>query len=161
MEQNNKPIKTCLSIDCLCRKGEECRAGENKENWKKEFYKRFVYVPESELHPSGRIGLSPYEIKGTVGDIESFIYDLIAKEKRKAFQEGYEQGKQAEREHWINQPANQHDERIREEERQFILNILDGIDMADEEMGNKGGGTKAIRLALKSRIINNSHKAEE
>ena len=38
-------------------------------------------------------------------------------------------------------------------ERQFILNILDGIDIADEEMGNNGGGTKAIRLALKSRII--------
>ena len=38
-------------------------------------------------------------------------------------------------------------------ERQFILNILDGIDIADEEMGNNGGETKAIRLALKSRII--------
>ena len=38
-------------------------------------------------------------------------------------------------------------------ERQFILNILDGIDIADEEMGNNGGGTKAIRSALKSRII--------
>ena len=41
----------------------------------------------------------------------------------------------------------------RREERQFILNILDGIDIADEEMGNKGGGTKAIRHALESRII--------
>ena len=38
-------------------------------------------------------------------------------------------------------------------ERQFIINILDGIDIADEEMGNNGGGTKAIRFALKSRII--------
>ena len=44
-------------------------------------------------------------------------------------------------------------ERAVEAERQFILNILDGIDIADEEMGNNGGGTKAIRLALKSRII--------
>lgn len=41
----------------------------------------------------------------------------------------------------------------RREERQFILNILDGIDKADEEMGNRGGGTKAIRHALESRII--------
>lgn len=41
----------------------------------------------------------------------------------------------------------------REEERQFILNILDGVDKADKEIGNKGGGTKAIRLALKNRII--------
>jgi len=39
------------------------------------------------------------------------------------------------------------------EERQFILNILDGIDTADKQMGNKSGGTEAIRLALKSRII--------
>ncbi len=37
------------------------------------------------------------------------------------------------------------------ETRQFILNILDGIDIADKEMGNTGGGTKAIRLALLSR----------
>lgn len=41
-----------------------------------------------------------------------------------------------------------------EEERQFILNILDGVDIADEQMGNKGGGTKAIRFALQNRIIN-------
>lgn len=44
-----------------------------------------------------------------------------------------------------------------EDERQFILNILDGIDIADKETGNVGGGTKAIRLALQialqSRII--------
>jgi len=40
-----------------------------------------------------------------------------------------------------------------EEERQFILNILDGIDEADRQMGNKNGGTKAIRLALSARII--------
>lgn len=37
-------------------------------------------------------------------------------------------------------------------ERQFILNVLDGIDQADKEMGNMGGGTKAIRLALSSRL---------
>ena len=41
----------------------------------------------------------------------------------------------------------------RKEERQFILNILDGIDEADRQMGNKGGGTEAIRFALKSRLI--------
>ena len=39
-----------------------------------------------------------------------------------------------------------------EEERQFILNVLDGIDIADEKMGNNGGGTKAIRFALQSRV---------
>lgn len=37
-------------------------------------------------------------------------------------------------------------------EKSFLLNVLDGIDIADEQMGNKGGGTKAIRFALQSRI---------
>ena len=41
----------------------------------------------------------------------------------------------------------------REEERQFILNILDGQDIADKQIGNKMGGTLAIREALKARII--------
>jgi len=39
------------------------------------------------------------------------------------------------------------------EYKQFILNVLKGIDVADKKMNNKGGGTKAIRLAIKSRII--------
>lgn len=38
-----------------------------------------------------------------------------------------------------------------EEYKQFILNILDGIDIADEQVGVTGG-TKAIRLAIQSRI---------
>lgn len=42
---------------------------------------------------------------------------------------------------------------IKTQERQFILNILDGIDKADEQAGNKGGGTLAIRHALQSRVI--------
>lgn len=41
----------------------------------------------------------------------------------------------------------------RKEERQFILNVLDGIDIADKEMGIVGG-TQAIRQALQSRIFN-------
>lgn len=43
-----------------------------------------------------------------------------------------------------------------QEERQFILNILDGVDIADKEMGNTGGGTRAIRHALQSRIIDDT-----
>ena len=42
-------------------------------------------------------------------------------------------------------------QRTREEEYQFVLNILDGIDIADEQMGINGG-TKAIRHALQSRM---------
>lgn len=40
----------------------------------------------------------------------------------------------------------------RKEERQFILNVLDGIDIADKQMGVVGG-TKAIRISLQNRII--------
>jgi len=43
-------------------------------------------------------------------------------------------------------------EKTLEEERQFILNILDGIDIADKEAGILGG-TKAIRFALESRVL--------
>lgn len=40
----------------------------------------------------------------------------------------------------------------KEEYKQFVLNILDGIDIADKELNN-GCGTKAIRFALQSRLI--------
>ena len=40
-----------------------------------------------------------------------------------------------------------------EEYKQFILNILKGVDIADKASGNKGGGTKAIRFTIKSRLI--------
>jgi hypothetical protein len=39
-----------------------------------------------------------------------------------------------------------------QEERAFILNVLDGIDIADREAGLKQS-TKAIRFALQSRSI--------
>ena len=38
-----------------------------------------------------------------------------------------------------------------EKEELFVLNTLDGVDVADYQMQNKGGGTQAIRFALKSR----------
>lgn len=40
---------------------------------------------------------------------------------------------------------------IVEEERAFILNILDGIDIADKQLGVVGG-TKSIRITLKTRV---------
>lgn len=54
---------------------------------------------------------------------------------------------------WLSQAKEEGRREGASEERQFILNILDGIDMADEQMGNKGGGTKAIRHALNSRSL--------
>ena len=38
------------------------------------------------------------------------------------------------------------------DERRFILNVLDGIDIADKKAGVIGG-TQAIRQALQSRVI--------
>jgi hypothetical protein len=43
--------------------------------------------------------------------------------------------------------------RSHEEERTFILNVLNGIDIANQEMGVADAGTLAIRSALKSRTI--------
>lgn len=38
------------------------------------------------------------------------------------------------------------------EERAFLMNILDGIDIADKSVNNRGGGTEAVRLLLKTRV---------
>ena len=40
---------------------------------------------------------------------------------------------------------------IMQEEYLFLCNILDGIDQADAQMQNTGGGTKAIRMAIHAR----------
>ena len=48
----------------------------------------------------------------------------------------------------INTAIADERKRAQEEYRQFILNLLDGIDIADGECG-----TKAIRHAIKSRLI--------
>lgn len=54
---------------------------------------------------------------------------------------------------FIQSILDKREEEVRKEERQFILNVLDGVDIADQQMGNVGGGTKAIRFALQSRTI--------
>ena len=63
---------------------------------------------------------------------------------------------------FISSQIKQAEERAREEEHQFFKNILDGIDMADKEMESGGepvyGGTKAIRFALSSRVINQNNE---
>lgn len=48
--------------------------------------------------------------------------------------------------------------KAREDEHQFFLNILNGIDQTDKEMGNEQGGTRAIRFALKSRYLGEDNK---
>ena len=53
---------------------------------------------------------------------------------------------------FIESLLEQQKKELLQQERQFILNILDGIDKADEIMGITGG-TQAIRQALQSRVI--------
>ena len=55
---------------------------------------------------------------------------------------------------WLERLKEEH-ERTFAEERQFILNILDGIDIADKAVGVIGG-TQAIRTALESRTLSTS-----
>ncbi len=84
-------------------------------------------------------------------EIKDFIRTLIKTEREKAFHAGVESCESIHpefnkvKDEWVKEGAA--------EERQFILNVLDGIDIADKEMGNTHGGTKAIRLALQSRYI--------
>ena len=115
----------------------------NTENWSEEFDEKFVdkegcqaghsTQPDCEYCKrwGGAEGEPKYHKRPTAdaGKIKSFIKEkLIA-----AHNEGRGEGQQ--------------------EERQFIFNVLDGIDKADEQMQNKGGGTRAIRFALSSRYI--------
>ncbi len=53
----------------------------------------------------------------------------------------------------VREVVHQAELEVWETERKFILNVLDGIDQADKEMGNESGGTKAIRFALQSRVF--------
>ena len=92
-----------------------------QENWKEKFNTFFGYASKME--------------------IEDFISTLLAEEREL-------QNKL--KEIAINNLITDVNT-ARKEERQFVLNILDGIDIADKEMGVTGG-TQAIRQALQSRI---------
>lgn len=84
-------------------------------------------------HPLPKEGWEKeFEVISGDGHIRTFI----RREKAKSFQEG------------------------QQDEGQFILNILDGIDIADEQTGHNGG-TKAIRFALANRFIGNSQPDKE
>ena len=50
-------------------------------------------------------------------DIKDFIHSLVKKERQAGVKE--------ERESWINQPANKHDEKIRQAEREYVLGEIE------------------------------------
>lgn len=85
-------------------------------------------------------------------EIKETLRSLLARTRKEAHQNLFPDTIR----YYIEEAVQKHEEKIKlalQEERQFILNILDGIDIADKEAGNTGGGTEAIRLALKNRII--------
>jgi len=79
-------------------------------------------------------------------NLKQFIATQIKQAEERGYSKGFDEGGQTK-----GGTGRIMYQRGQEEERQFILNILDGQDKADEELGVLGG-TKAIRLALKSRV---------
>lgn len=113
-----------------------------KNNWKEDFDKRFNYINSCidyyTIEHYMNINKAGYE---HLNDIKEFIENLLAEQKkelsnRKIYQRGYDEGKKKQM----------------EDDRRFILNVLDGIDIADKQAGVIGG-TQTIRQALKSRVI--------
>lgn len=125
---------------CLCSEPvPESPKDSNVPGWEKEFDAKVKELKDQrpiehrdsepvEFGFSADFGEEIYRVVD-FGNIKKFISRIIASETAKERANGAR------------------------EERQFILNVLDGIDQADKEMGNTGGGTKAIRFALKSRFI--------
>jgi len=74
-----------------------------EEEWQRTFGKTDILLA----------GLVPFR------RIKSFISKLLATE--------YERGRNEEAERWMNQPANQHDARIRTDERKHLKDLIDVI----------------------------------
>ena len=112
------------------------------QEWKKEFRK---------------VGDGSVRFIATRQEVEDFVESLLKEEREKAYDEGKRYGHDLGINYANQIPDEETKNRIRNailsEERQFILNILDGIDIADAQMGIVGG-TQAIRQALESRTIN-------
>lgn len=84
-------------------------------------------------------------------DVDLLVAKLkveFASDREEAYNDGLCQGEGLtnENEYELGREAG------KREEHQFFLNILDGIDIADKELGVEGG-TLAIRHALKSRYL--------
>jgi len=102
-----------------------------KNNWREEFDKRFELQQQGCMECGGDYLVDLNIPKGNgyfceydLSKIKDFIESLLAEQKKE----------------------------LMKEERQFIINVLDGIDIADKQMGVIGG-TQAIRQALRSRVI--------
>lgn len=86
------------------------------------------------------------------GETKHQLIDLIAELIKQAEERGYDKGFDAGGQTKGGTGRIMY-QRGQEEYKQFILNLLDGVEEADKAMNNKGGGTLAIRHAINSRII--------
>lgn len=94
-----------------------------KNNWKDSLENWILDCASASYLVSEENG-DPLLLKANISGAIAFVENLLAEQKKE----------------------------LLENERKFILNILDGIDIADKEMGVIGG-TQAIRQALQSRVI--------
>ena len=156
--------KSCDNIsikNCNCSTQEPMEWGIN---WKAILQKR---LEDEQLYPRAQIRiietvekLLAYQIKQAEERGKKQIEHCSEPECPEcnivAYNKGYKEGAETERQFILNILDGA------ETERQFILNILDGVDKADKEMERQGipayGGTKAIRFALSSRVINQNNE---
>lgn len=85
----------------------------------KEYHNEFGYLAcASEYGECDCDDINAHNAKSELLAIKSFLSRSLAK--------AYELGGRVERDSWIDQKANQHDERIRNAERQRIVRMLNG-----------------------------------
>lgn len=82
-------------------------------------------------------------------EIMPIVESALTQHHQDLMSEAEQRGAERERERWINQPANEHDEHIRKEERERILKLIDEHDPStNRETGSKYWGN-TLREALK------------
>ena len=145
--EEKKCNRWCLGVNCeYCKVHTPSSNSKVEESWEIEFDKKWdEYWP---LQDSKGIRLS-IELRGSIKEFIFYRESQARQEEREKVTLELNKSWLEDQERWRDKIFQQG----QQEERQFILNILDGVDIADEQMENPTGGTKAIRHALKNRII--------
>lgn len=77
----------------------------HKEKWREESYKKGFIAGKAEMYETLR--------------------DVVMKQRKEQYDLGYLHGIEAENERWINQPANEHDNKLRAKIKADLLKIAD------------------------------------
>lgn len=109
----------------------------DEESWEKDFKSKFVHKGEDGDDPPQKWAwtiMSSFPI-----EVMAFIRNLLSEARDKEWKADFdkrlfksiqdddvlrEEGRKEERERWLNQPANEHDEKIREAERDRIEKLI-------------------------------------